>query len=253
VDHRDTLPPVRFFVSEDAKSDFNLALYGSKKLITGNRKNVHAHTPVGFYVVTNQSLANQSLPWNQKDSKELIDQVFLREGVFFSAASNITKIFPVGSALAEGPRFTRSERQLEFVIPDYLPACEELAKKFTAQWKEPANARAVCKDIVSFVYDHVWGAKRDWDGFIVGVTQWGRRTAQQDYFSPDSAISWTYEYPKPEKLFYLAGVGQSLVTVDGERFCDLKPNLFGLGDVFVTDLIPCQRNWIAGMLGRELR
>lgn len=240
-------PEIHFMVSQDPKSEFHFALYGSKNLLVGNRKNIQAHTPIGYYVVTNPALVGNTVPWNLEQTKKAISDTFLREEVFFPTGSNITNIFPAGSAVTDTATGSYPKKALEFVLPDYLPKCQELAASLTQAWKKFGNAKAVCKDVVSFVYNHVWNPKRDWDGFIVGVTQHdpGRNTVEYEYFSPDSPDSWIYDYPKPKQLYYLAGVGQSIVTVDGERFCGLRPNLFGLGDIFVTDLLPCKQGWLA--------
>lgn len=236
------LPEIKVFVSQDPKDDFNFALYGSKKLLAGTRKNVQAHTPIGYYVVTNPALVKFSVPWNLESTRKRISETFLKEEVYFPIGSNIDNIFPAGAAVLAKDERPKATRKLEFVLPDYLPKCKELSEELTSSWKA-SGATAVCKDIVSFVYNHVWNKKRDWDGFIVGVTQHdpGRNTVGYEYFSPDSPDSWIYDYPEPPKLYYLSGVGQSLVTVDGKRFCGLKPNIFGLGDIFITDLIPCGR------------
>lgn len=240
------LPQIRFTVSQNAENDFHFALYGSTKLLKAKRLNIQAHTPIGYYVVTNPTRhKSETVPWNLEESKGRINDVFLREKVFFSAGANINDIFPEGTAVTTTGE-SLSNRPLEFVLPDYLPACQELASALTEMWKKHGKAKAVCKDVVSFVYDHVWTPKRDWDGFIVGVTQHdpGRNTVEYEYFSPDSPESWVYDHPRPKEYYYLAGVGQSIVTVDGERFCGLRPNLFGLGDIFISDLLGCDRGWL---------
>lgn len=239
------LPEIHFLVSQDPAYEFNFALYGSKKLLRGKRLNIQAHTPIGYYVVTNPALAGKTVPWNLEETKNKINDVFLREEVFFSAGTNINNIFPAGSAVTRGDSNSHAAKPLEFVLPDYLPACQELAAGFNETWKKYGKVTAVCKDVVSFVYEHVWNPKRDWDGFIVGVTQHdpGRNTVEYEYFSPDSPESWVYDYPNPKAQYYLAGVGQSIVTVDGERFCELRPNLFGLGDIFISDLLGCKQGW----------
>lgn len=239
------LPDIHFIVSQDPAYEFHFALYGSKKLLRGSRQNIQAHTPIGYYVVTNPALAGKTVPWNLEETKKKINEVFLREEVFFSAGTNINNIFPAGQAVTAGNVAKFPTKPLEFVLPDYLPACQELASGFNETWRKYGKAKAVCKDVVSFVYEHVWNPKRDWDGFIVGVTQHdpGRNTVEYEYFSPDSPESWVYDYPNPKEQYYLAGVGQSIVTVDGDRFCNLRPNLFGLGDIFITDLLGCERGW----------
>ena len=72
------------------------------------------------------------------------------------------------------------------------------------------------------------------------MTQSLSDSIRNQYFSPESPESWTYEYAKAEDLFFLVGMGQSIVTVDAERICEIKPNPLGLGDIYVTDLLSCK-------------
>jgi hypothetical protein len=101
--------------------------------------------------------------------------------------------------------------------------------------------KAKCTDIVDYVVKNVVEKKNRWDGFFVGVSASdpSRDSLRYQYFYPNSPSSWTYDYPHPENLYYLVGIGQSLATVDGDRICNMRPNPLGLSDIFITDLLPC--------------
>jgi len=236
-----TLPRIAFAVGgKDA--DFDVSLYGSKELLKDSRKNVQTDTPQAYYVVTNPSLAGRRLPWNSKATRTIIRNHFLRRGVFFPQSSEIEKVVPHGRAL-DARAGLPAPRAAEFVLPDYLPGCRELASSLTSAWKGRNGTRATCVDIVSYIQGKVRERRGRWYGFLVGLSpdDPGRDAIKLQYFSKDSRDSLTYDYSNPESLFYLAGIGQSLVTVDGRRVCDLKPNVLGLGNIFITDLVGCDK------------
>ena len=218
-----------------------MALYGTRELLKGSRKNVQAHTPLAYYVITNPSLARYQLPWNTAETRRLINEHFVREEVFFPKASGVEGLVPAGNALGKDGNKLAPQVAPEFVIPDYLPGCLDLAAKLTDSWS--GTAKASCANIVTYVQGKVREKRGTWSAFLVGLSPAdpGRDSLKLQYFSTDSPDSLTYDFPDSEALFYLAGIGQSLVTVDGERVCDLRPNVLGLGDIFATDFVRCGR------------
>ncbi len=236
-------PPVEFMVGAGKDFEFNVALYGTKELLRGSRKNIQAHTPLAYYVVTNPLLAGHRLAWNTQKTKDTINAYLVRHEVFFPQTTGIEKLVPSGAALDAFGKITALDSETDFAIPDYLPGCRELAASLTASWTVRGRVKATCTNIVTFIQEKVREKRGKWSGFLVGVSPAdpGRDSIKLQYFSKDSPDSWTYDYPRPDALFYLAGIGQSLVTVDGKQVCDLKPNVLGLGDVFVTDFVGCEK------------
>lgn len=235
------LPEIAFSTEGGKDAVFDVALYGSKDLLQGARRNVQADTPLAFYVVTNPLLAGRQLPWNSKRTRDTIHDHFVRQGVFFDRSPDIEKLVPAGGALAGRGAETVEGRPNDFAIPDYLPGCRALAKALTAGWRGAARAR--CVDIVAYVQRRVRERRGPWSAFLVGLSPAdpGREAIKLQYFSTGSKDSLTYDYAKPDDLYYLAGIGQSLVTVDGRNVCGLNPNPLGLGNVFITDFLRCTR------------
>lgn len=237
------LPKVHFAVGGGKDAEFNLALYGSEELLRDRRKNVQAHTPLAYYAVTHPSLAGRKLAWNTERTRTLIHEHFVRRGVFFSGSPEIARLVPAGSALEPKEAKAPGPSSVEFAIPDYLPGCRDLAAALTAAWSGEGGAKASCVDIVTYIQGKVREKRTGWSGFLVGLSPGdaGRDAIKLQYFSRDSTDSLTYDYQNPDRLYYLAGIGQSLVTVDGKQVCDLKPNALGLGNIFITDLVGCDR------------
>lgn len=243
LDGKQRLPSTSFHVSQKSTDSFHVALYGSTHLLAGTRRNIHAHTPLAYYVVSNPSLADYRLPWNTLATRETVNLHLVKNEVFFADTPHYVRLAPEGNALTSEATKSSLGKSLEFVIPDFLPQCPVLAAALNKQWKDQSpSIEAVCRDIVTYVVENVRGRKKPWAGFLVGVSPSapGRDSIRNQYFSPESPESWTYDYPKPENLFYLVGMGQSLVTVDSKRVCDIKPNPLGLGDLSVSDFLPCQ-------------
>jgi hypothetical protein len=236
-------PRIEFSVGGGKNADFDISLYGSNDLLKGPRKNVQAHTPLAFYVVTNPSLAGRRLPWNTEKTRTLIREHFIPRDVFYSRAPEIERLVPAGAALAGKATSGPAHSSAKFMIPDYLPGCRSLAAALTASWSDVGEAKAECGDIVTYIQGHVREKRGGWSGFLVGLSPGdaGRDAIKLQYFSKDSTDSLTYDYPNPDALYYLAGIGQSMVTVDGQRVCELKPNALGLGNIFITDLVGCDR------------
>lgn len=235
------LPEIVFATAKAKSSDFNIALYGSKELLRGTRRNVQAHTPLAYYVVTHPRFAGYRAPWNTSEARSMIADHFARQGVFFPQKSGIEGLVPEGDAIASSAGKRSLAGGPELAIPDYLPQCRELASALTTSWRGAAIAR--CVDIVAYVQRRVRERRGRWSAFLVGLSPAdpGRDALRMQYFSKDSTDSLTYDYSRPEELFYRTGIGQSLVTVDGRRVCDLKPNTLGLGNIFITDLVGCDR------------
>lgn len=235
------LPRIEFSVGDDKDWNFDVALYGTRELIKGTRRNVQAHTPLAYYVVTNRAFFDRSLPWNSESTRRIIHDHFVKTGVFFSETTGIEKLVPPGAALQEAEPKRAAGGALQLALPDYLPGCPELAASLTASWAHDGSAKASCTNIVTFIQSRVREKTGNWSGFLVGLSPAdpGRDAIRLQYFSKDSPDSLTYDFQNPERLFYLAGIGQSLVTVDGKRVCDLRPSTLGLGDIFVTDFLPC--------------
>lgn len=237
------LPRIEFTVGGGKNADFDISLYGSKDLLKGHRKNVQAHTPLAYYVVTNPSLEGRRLPWNTEKTRTLIREHFIPRDVFYSRAPEIERLVPAGAALVGKATSRLADSSTKFIIPDYLPDCRNLAAALTAFWSGEGGAKAECGDIVSYIQGRVREKRGNWSGFLVGLSPGdaGRDAIKLQYFSKDSTDSLTYDYPNPDALYYLAGIGQSMVTVDGQRVCELKPNALGLGNIFITDLLGCDR------------
>ena len=235
------LPRIEFAVGGNRDSQFDVALYGTRQLLKGSRKNVQAHTPLAYYVITNPSLARYRLPWNTDETRRLINDHFVREEVFFPKAAGVEGLVPDGNALGREGNSVLPRALPEFVMPDYLPGCRELAAELTRAWD--GRAKASCANIVSYIQTKVREKHGKWSAFLVGISPSdpGRDSLKLQYFSTESPDSLTYDFPDSEALFYLAGMGQSLVTVDGKNVCDLRPNVLGLGDIFVTDFVRCGR------------
>lgn len=236
------LPRVEFTVGGSKDLEFDVALYGTRDLLKASRLNVQAHTPLAYYAVTNPALASSRLPWNDETTRDIINSHFIKTGVFFPQTTGIEKLVPSGAALDTAGKGIAPREPLEFALPDYLPSCQELAAALSSAWEGQGRAKASCTNIVTYIQRRVREKRGRWFGFLVGLSPAdpGRDSLKLQYFSKDSPDSLTYEYPNPDALFYRVGIGQSLVTVDGRRVCDLRPNVLGLGDIFVTDFIRCR-------------
>lgn len=235
------LPIIQFHTSQKKEDKFQLAIYGNKNLLTTKRKNIQVHTPLAYYVISHPQLDKYQLPWNTVETKKIIHNYLTENEIFYEDVPQFVKFSPQGEALLviNKQKFPRS---LAFAIPNYLPGCQKLAGMLNQEWKD-IKTKAFCTDIVYYVYKNVIEKKKDWDGFLVGIASSdpSRESLRYQYFSPDSSSSWTYSYPNPDKLYYRVGIGQSLATVDGETICNIRPNPLGLSDIFVTDLLPCNR------------
>jgi len=235
------LPLVKFHTSQSKNDQFHFAIYGTNELLTDARKNIQVHTPLAYYVISNPLLDKYYLPWNTRESKKIIHDMLTEKDVFFSETPQFVKFAPEGKAdkIFHNKQF---KGQLEFAIPNYLPACTKLANALNKEWRGISNARAMCTDIVEYITKKVVSDKKGWDGFFVGISASdpSRDSLRYQYFSTNSPDSWTYKYPEPDKLFYQVGIGQSLATVDGKKICNIRPNPLGLSDLFVTDLLSCE-------------
>lgn len=234
-----SLPQIHFHTSQMKEEQFHLALYGTKNLLNGERKNIQMHTPLAYYVITHPKLDKYQLPWNTMHTKNIIHEFFVKNEMFFSHDPKTLQFTPKGEALLSNNTL-HYHGQLVFALPNYLPDCQKLATMLNKQWRVE-KARAVCVNIVDFVYNHVINVPKNWDGILVGISPSdpGRGSLRHQYFSPNSSNSWTYKYASPDKLFYQVGIGKSFATVDGKLFCNIRPNPLGISDIFITDLLPC--------------
>lgn len=238
------LEKISFITSESPVNKFNIALYGTNELVTGNRINVQTLTPLAYYVVTSERYGGYRLPWNTKDSRDIMWRHLSEAEVFYPTETKLEEVLPQGGALERSQKPYKGTRTLEFALPDYLPKCSVLADKLTARWKElKQNAVAKCANTSLLIENVTKRGLTDWFGMMSPLSPGapGRGAIEYQYFSPYSKESWTGKAHDASALYYMLGVGQSLATVDNERYCGLRPNSMGLGDVFITDFIRCAR------------
>lgn len=233
------LPKIIFHTSQSKNDQFHLALYGNKKLLNQDRKNISIHTPLAYYVISNPSLDQYYLPWNTSTTRDLINQHLTENELTFREIPNFFNFAPKGHAL-DVKTNKKFNATLIFFIPNYLPECQKLAEKLNNNWIS-THAKAICGDVVTYVYHSVINKQSPWHGFLIGISSAdkSRNSIQNEYFSPNTTHGLVYKHKHPEKLFYLVGIGQTSVTVDSKIICGIKPNPLGLGFIFITDLIRC--------------
>ena len=92
------LPVINFHTSQDKADHFHFAIYGSKELLTNFRRNIHVHTPLAYYVISNHALNKYRLPWNDNESKKIIHDLLTEKDVFFSETPEFVRFAPEGKA-----------------------------------------------------------------------------------------------------------------------------------------------------------
>lgn len=244
INSKSILPIIDINTSESADLPFHIALYGTKELLKGHRVNVQTHTPLAYYLVTNKMYKHTRMPWNTERSRKIIVQHMTRSEMLFPVTTKLHEIVPVGTAIESSihlPKYHLKKR-LTLMLPDYFPNCSSLAETLNQLWRnESENAEAICGNTSKLTEDFTKRNFTEWQGMLSPLSPGapGRNAIRYQYFSPLSKESWTSSDTNPDSLFYCLGMGQSLATVDNEKICGLKPNSMGLGDVFITDLIPC--------------
>lgn len=240
------LPTTEFFTSSEKTASFSAALYGAESLLSGTRKNIQAHTPLAYYVISNPNLEGQSLPWNNRGTRDLFFQYLLANHTLQQENPLLVNLVPSGNALiANTGRRKQLETSYLLMLPDYLSDCKVIAASLTNLWRNEGwkKASAQCVDTNVYITETVQ-KKLDWQAFVTPLSPGapGKNAIQYQYFSSDSAEGFSGASKHPQENYYLIGLGQSLVTVDGVSICGLRPNSMGLGNVFVSDFLPCQNN-----------
>ena len=247
-----TLPTMDFTVSQDPGADFHLALQGSTKLLRGSRRNVQPHTPLPYYVVSNPALAGRNLPWNTENTAHIIRSHLLNTGMIFDAPRSLLDLAPCGRVLeptrqpAKGSGSSLISRGT-LLLPNYLPGCPDLASGLNEAWRDGklSGFRTECGNLVNFVENSLRGAhpakSKTWGAFLISLSPGApeRRAISDQYFSTLSAESLTGRAARPEDSYYQVGMGQSLVTVDGQVLCGVAATSLGLGDLTAADFIHC--------------
>lgn len=240
----ETLPQIiHFHTSADVNQNFNIALYGTSELLVGHRVNVMAHTPLGYYVVTNPKIKGYKMPWNMESAKVIIKSHFIRFNLISPADNAIGGLLPKGAASSpERIEYSRSGPPFILALPDYIPQCNILSEQLNRHWRSlRLRSRADCINTSYFVEQVMKDRSKKWSGFLTPLSPGapGRNAIHYQYFSPNSKEAWTGSERKSERFYYLVGVGQSFVTVDNSTVCGLKPNSMGHGDIFVADFLDC--------------
>jgi len=237
------LPPIVFFTSTAAINDFSAALYGAEEFLRGARKNVRAHTPLAYYLISNRKWSQFSVPWLDQVTLDIMRDHLISAGLVYEANMDVlSKMVPLGSVSSSGKPLSKSTRASVY-LPDYIPSCKQLASKLAEKWRSDyPNLEFSCVDISAAVRDHIHSKNSGFGAVLTPLSPGapGRDAIRYQYFSPQSSESLTRDFPNPEELFRLLGMGDSLVTVDGESLCGLKGQSLGLGDVFVTDFLKCR-------------
>jgi len=234
---------IHFHTSIDVERHFNIALYGTSELLTGQRVNVMTHTPLGYYVVTNPKKKNHWIPWNTNSTKAIIKSHFQHFNLIYSADHQIGEVLPKGTASStEAVEYGKSDLASTLALPDYIPQCQILSEQLNLHWRaKRLRSRAECINTSYFVEQMMTDKARKWGGFLTPLSPGapGRNAIHYQYFSADSAEAWTGSEKQSDQYYYLVGIGQSFVTVDNSTICGLKPNSMGHGDIFITDFAPC--------------
>lgn len=238
------LPVIQFFDSVTNERFFNIGLYGTHELLKEKRVNVHSHTPLAYYSISHPRWAKVRTPWNSLATKKLVATHLVKSNILFDhEMPELAKLVPAGKA-TEGPwahEMKKTDSATVF-LPDYLPNCDGLATKLSQSWRDYPKIIVKCVDISSYTDKFIRTEEVRYDVFISPLSPGapGRDAIRYQYFSADSQESWTKQHKNSEELFYLIGMGQSLVTVDGEKFCGLKPSSMGMGDIAITDFEVCR-------------
>lgn len=234
------LPRVDVATSDDPDAPFNVALFGAPNLLKGGRRNIDLITPVAYYVVSNPSFPSERFPWNAPAIKEIIRAQLADNDLVYRTDTLLSAWMPEGSALNRSPKAaSASASGFEFVLPDYLPDCEPLAKRLHA-----ADPRmdARCANTTLYIEDRIRSRKSPWFGFLTPLSPGapGRTSVIDQYFSSGSNESWLRGARSPSSHFYRVGLGKALVTVDQRIVCGITGNPMGQSDFVVSDLIYCR-------------
>ena len=237
-------PPIRFFNSVSPETEFSVALYGSSELLRGERKNVRAHTPLAYYLISDPRWATVATPWNEPVTREIIQKYLLDAGLVYQGDSSaFEKLVPLGSAGDSKTlsQFTLDDPAIVF-LPDYIESCPRLEEELRREWKKYSKLKFECADISAKIQEYIYGGKKGFGAVLTPLSPGapGRDAIQAQYFSSFSKESFTGSFRKPEFLYRLVGMGDSVVTLDGQRFCGLKAQSLGLSDIFVSDFLPCE-------------
>lgn len=228
--------------SNSWKDPADIDIYGDENFFVKGGELKSVNTPVAFYVTSHDRFQPQNLLWNTPEVQSLIQKYLIKQNAIMDKPSAvILNLIPSGTVKrAQLNRIHPTTELKQFLIPDYLPHCQELAvslNRFSKQQKFD-DYHFYCSDLMVFLTEHVRG-DRQFDGCLVVFTPGSPypNNIQDQYFSPQSLESMTGQARNPEDLYYLVGVGDSLIRVNPQRILDVKVNSLGLGNIFVSDMI----------------
>lgn len=242
-------PSFHFSTSTSSDGIFDAALYGSEDLVNPRRRNIAVNTPLGYYFVTHKKFANVVTPWNTEKFAEILRKRLTQSKTIFDVSSSFMMNFlPSGSAISGSQSNLPKETVATIILPDYLAKCQEVsqdAMKYLGQIGY-AKIKIECQDLLKFQKSHVWPVSGDglFDAFLSPLSPGApmRNAILIQYFSSTSAESYTSDYPTPDKLFYLVGVGPTEVTINSSSLCDIKSTSLGLSNLMIDDFIACKKD-----------
>lgn len=237
------LDTIKFAITNDPHAYFDIALYGSEKYVTNERRNLHANTPLAYYIVTNQDLNPGEMPWNFESSVEMIRN-HLKEEKLIVKEFNYNKLIPLGSKPANKKTIVSSKEERIFSLPKYVPSCHRLAENLTKLWENMGSKKYVsrCVDTSALIDKIIQRKFKEWHGFLSPLSPGApaKEAIKFQYFSEYSRDSWV-KHVNPEKYYTLIGQGLSLVTVNKKLYCGIALNSMGLSDLLITDFIKCEK------------
>lgn len=217
-------------LTDETETGFDFAIHSP---LNKEQVSINASTPLAYYVVTNPRLREYALPWNTEEGKGLLAR-FLRSQNLLYETNLHTPFIPDGQGLHGGAK--RAPKKLNFVIPNYLTDCPQLAQSLMKSW----SVHVSCLDITKYTQEVVAGRK-EWDGFLSPLSPGAPYSGAlyDQYFSGTSIDSW-FKVPGENNLsYYLVGVGKTEVAGRKGIVCGLRPNFLGLSDVLVDDVVFC--------------
>lgn len=241
------LPAIIFESTPDNNQFLDLALFGFTKNNDKNRIEMNSHTPLGYYIVSNPGLESQCLPWEIPSTIQVIRDHLYNQSLIFKEANPLLKMLSAGGKkLCANNQAMLARDKFVFILPNFMAGCAVLAHKLELHWRSLSpnimNARVLCGDTTKLIMDEVVTHKKSWSGFLTPISPGypGRNAIEVQYFNSELSSSWLWGSRNPEKNYTLVGIGQSNLILNKKRFCKILPSPLGLGDLFITDLIPCE-------------